>query len=66
MTTEVGVLADSRAVLIGDRPTSTPTPPIRAARNSLQAMHDLLSDPALCGWPPSAGHVACHRLTGSA
>jgi hypothetical protein len=26
-------------------------PPIRAARNSLQAMRSLLSDPALCGWP---------------
>jgi hypothetical protein len=38
----------------------------RAARNSLQAMHALLSDPALCGWPPSAGHIACHRLTGAA
>jgi hypothetical protein len=27
-------------------------PPIRAARNSLEAMSALLSDPALCGWPP--------------
>ena len=27
-------------------------PPIRAARNSLQAMQSLLADPALCGWPP--------------
>ena len=27
-------------------------PPIRAARNSLQAMRALLADPALCGWPP--------------
>jgi hypothetical protein len=26
-------------------------PPIRAARNSLQAMQSLLADPALCGWP---------------
>jgi hypothetical protein len=26
-------------------------PPIRAARNSLQAMRSLLSDPALCAWP---------------
>jgi len=27
-------------------------PPIRAARNSLQAMRALLADPALSGWPP--------------
>jgi hypothetical protein len=27
-------------------------PPIRAARNSLEAMSSLLSDPALCAWPP--------------
>ena len=27
-------------------------PPIRAARNSLQAMRSLLTDPALCGWAP--------------
>ena len=27
-------------------------PPIRTARNSLQAMRALLSDPALCGWAP--------------
>ncbi len=28
-------------------------PPIRAARNSLQAMHSMLTDPELCGWPAS-------------
>jgi Caspase domain len=45
--------ADSRAVLIGvSAYEDAELPPIRAARNSLQAMHALLSDPALCGWAP--------------
>ena len=53
MTAEAGVFADSRAILIGVSAYDHPEfPPIRAARNSLQAMHALLSDPALCGWPP--------------
>jgi len=47
------VLSESRAVLIGVSDYDHPEfPPIRAARNSLQAMHALLADPALCGWPP--------------
>jgi len=53
MAAEVNVLSDSRAVLIGVSDYDYPEfPPIRAARNSLQAMHDLLVDPTLCGWPP--------------
>ena len=51
--TEAGALADSRAVLIGVSAYEyAEFPPIRAARNSLQAMYDLLADPALCAWPP--------------
>ena len=48
------MLAESRAVLIGVSDYDHPDefPPIRAARNSLQAMRALLADPALCGWPP--------------
>jgi hypothetical protein len=52
MTADAGVPAASRAVLIGVSAYEyTEFPPIRAARNSLQAMRSLLSDPALCGWP---------------
>ena len=53
MTTDAGALAGSRAVLIGvSAYEHAEFPPIRAARNSLQAMQSLLADPALCGWPP--------------
>jgi Caspase domain len=53
MTSEAGVLTGSRAVLIGVSAYEyAEFPPIRAARNSLQAMRTLLADPALCGWPP--------------
>ena len=53
MTAEAGIPADARAVLIGVSDYDHPGfPPIRAARNSLQAMRALLADPALCGWPP--------------
>ena len=52
MTADAGVPAASRAVLIGVSAYEyTEFPPIRAARNSLQAMRSLLSDPALGGWP---------------
>jgi hypothetical protein len=48
-----GVLATSRAVLIGvSAYEDAGFPPIRAARNSLRAMRGLLSDRELCGWPP--------------
>jgi Caspase domain len=53
MTSEAGLLTGSRAVLIGVSAYEyAEFPPIRAARNSLQAMRTLLADPALCGWPP--------------
>jgi hypothetical protein len=53
MTAEADGLAGSRAVLIGVSDYDhREFPPIRAARNSLQAMRALLADPALCGWPP--------------
>jgi Caspase domain len=53
MTSEAGQLTGSRAVLIGVSAYEyAEFPPIRAARNSLQAMRTLLADPALCGWPP--------------
>ena len=54
MAAKAGVPADSNAVLIGvsDYYHSDEFPPIRAARNSLQAMRAMLADPALCGWPP--------------
>jgi hypothetical protein len=53
MTPEAGPLTGSRAVLIGVSAYEyAEFPPIRAARNSLQAMRSLLADPALCGWPP--------------
>ncbi|HYZ54777.1 MAG TPA: hypothetical protein VE733_14905, partial [Streptosporangiaceae bacterium] len=52
MTADVGVPAGSRAVLVGVSAYEyAEFPPIRAARNSLQAMCSLLSDPALCAWP---------------
>jgi hypothetical protein len=52
MTADTGVLAASRAVLIGVSAYEyAEFPPIRAARNSLEVMRSLLSDPALCGWP---------------
>jgi hypothetical protein len=52
MTADAGVPAGSCAVLIGVSAYEyAEFPPIRAARNSLQAMRSLLSDPALCAWP---------------
>ncbi len=53
MTPMASLLAGSRAVLIGVSAYEyAEFPPIRSARNSLQAMRSLLADPALCGWPP--------------
>jgi hypothetical protein len=52
MATDPGQFAGSRAILIGVSAYEyAEFPPIRAARNSLQAMEGLLTDPALCGWP---------------
>ena len=54
MTGDVGLGADSNAVLIGVSDYQyAEFSPIRAARNSLHAMASTLSDPALCGWPPA-------------
>jgi Caspase domain len=51
--TEVAAPAESCAVLVGVSAYEyAEFPPIRAARNSLDAMRSLLSDPALCAWPP--------------
>ncbi len=53
MAADSGLPAGSRAVLIGVSAYEyAEFPPIRAARNSLQAMQSLLAGPALCGWPP--------------
>ena len=38
-------------------------PPIRAARNSLQAMRSMLADPELCGWPSSQVRVIANPLS---
>ena len=54
MTAEPRVQGASQAVLVGVSAYQHPQlPPIRAALNNLQAMHALLSDPALCGWLPA-------------
>ncbi|MBM7774748.1 hypothetical protein JOD54_004952 [Actinokineospora baliensis] len=46
------MFADSHAVLIGVSAYEyTEFPPVRAARNSVEGMRALLTDPALCGWP---------------
>jgi hypothetical protein len=51
--TDTGPLAGSRAVLVGVSAYEyAEFPPIRSARNSLEAMSSLLADPALGGWPP--------------
>ena len=53
VSAEAGLPAGSRAVLVGVSAYEyAEFPPIRAARNSLEAMSSLLSDPALCAWPP--------------
>jgi len=53
MTAETGAPVGSRAVLIGVSAYEyAELTPIRAARNSLDAMQSLLTNPELCGWPP--------------
>jgi hypothetical protein len=52
MMADAIVPAGSSAVLIGVSAYEyAGLPPIRAARNSLNAMRSLLADPALCAWP---------------
>jgi hypothetical protein len=64
MTADVGVPAGSRAVLIGVSAYEyTEFPPVRAARNSLQAMRWLLADPELCGWPPERITVIANPIS---
>jgi tetratricopeptide (TPR) repeat protein len=53
MTADIGLPPGSHAVLIGvSEYEDGEFRPIRAARNSLRAMQALLTDPALCRWPP--------------
>ena len=52
MMADTIVPSGSSAVLIGVSAYEyAGLPPIRAARNSLNAMRSLLADPALCAWP---------------
>jgi len=52
MTIDPATFADSSAILIGVSAYEyAEFPPLRAARNSIQSMHALLSAPTLCGWP---------------
>jgi len=61
---DAGLRADSRAVLIGVSVYEyAEFPPIRAARNSLQAMQSLLADPALCGWRPELITVIANPIS---
>ena len=54
----------SSAILIGVSAYEyAELPPIRAARNSLQAMRSMLADPALCGWPPGQIRVIANPLS---
>ncbi len=56
--------AESCALLVGVSAYEDPEfPPIRAARNSLNAMRSLLSDPALCAWPPEKIAVIANPLS---
>ena len=64
MTADAGVRANSNAVLIGvSAYECAEFPPIRAARNSLQAIQSLLADPALCGWPPELITVIANPIS---
>ena len=63
MTAEL-VPTGSNALLIGVSAYEyAEFPPIRAARNSMQAMRSLLSDPALCGWPPEQITVIANPIS---
>lgn len=66
MLTDLSGFANSRAVLVGVSAYEyNEFPPIRAARNSLQAMRDILTDPALCGWPPERVTVISNPTSAS-
>jgi hypothetical protein len=64
MMANTGLPAGSRAMLIGVSAYEyAEFPPIRAARNSLQAMQSLLGDPALGGWPPELITVIANPIS---
>ena len=64
MTADDIVPAGSCAVLIGVSAYEyADFPPIRAARNSLQAMRSLLADPARCAWPPESITVIANPIS---
>jgi caspase domain-containing protein len=64
VATPAGTPAESCALLVGVSAYEDPEfPPIRAARNSLNAMRSLLSDPALCAWPPEKITVIANPLS---
>ena len=66
MTANRSLPADSQAVLISVSAYEyAEFPPIRAARNSVQAMQSLLVDPALCGWPPELITVIANPISAS-
>jgi hypothetical protein len=55
---------DSSAILVGVSAYEyAEFPPVRAARNSLQAMRSMLADPALCGWPPDRIRVIANPIS---
>ncbi len=61
---DVATPAESCALLVGVSAYEDPEfPPIRAARNSLNAMRSLLSDPALCAWPPEKIAVIANPIS---
>jgi Caspase domain len=64
MKADAIVPAGSSAVLIGVSAYEyAGLPPIRAARNSLNAMHSLLADPALCAWPDGQVTVIANPIS---
>src|SRR5579863_1740057 len=64
MTDDGRLPEGSRAVLIGVSAYEyAEFPPIRAARNSLDEMRSLLTDPALCGWPSGQVTVIANPLS---
>ena len=64
MMADAIVPAGSSAVLIGVSAYEyAGLPPIRAARNSLNAMRSLLADPALCAWPDGQIRVIANPIS---
>lgn len=64
MTADGRLPEGSRAILIGVSAYEyAEFPPIRAARNSLDEMYSLLTDPALCGWPSGQVTVVANPLS---